>query len=214
MTQTEILTKMFNKQNELNIHTNGENWTDKNIPWYRAVWTECAEMIDHTDWKWWKKGEDNLDQLQLELIDIWHFIMSDLLREKENLKNIFNFIIRNFNNGEEEEKTQSIQECIEKLALAALAQLSMLKHFIVLCNKVEITSLEKLYKLYIGKNVLNRFRQDLGYKQGKYIKIWNGKEDNDYMIEKIKDLPIDDNFEISIYAALEDEYKNVLKYII
>jgi hypothetical protein len=38
--------------------------------------------------------------------------------------------------------------------------------------------LESLYKLYVGKNILNQFRQDNGYKDGSYIKIWGGEEDN------------------------------------
>ena len=38
-------------------------------------------------------------------------------------------------------------------------------------------------KLYIGKNCLNQFRQDNGYKEGHYIKVWNGKEDNVVMVE-------------------------------
>ena len=38
--------------------------------------------------------------------------------------------------------------------------------------------LETLYRLYVGKNILNQFRQDNGYKDGSYIKEWNGKEDN------------------------------------
>ena len=38
--------------------------------------------------------------------------------------------------------------------------------------------LESLYKLYVGKNILNQFRQDHGYKDGSYIKVWDGKEDN------------------------------------
>lgn len=39
-------------------------------------------------------------------------------------------------------------------------------------------NLQTLYTLYIGKNILNSFRQDHGYKEGTYIKTWNGKEDN------------------------------------
>jgi hypothetical protein len=30
----------------------------------------------------------------------------------------------------------------------------------------------------MGKNILNQFRQDHGYKEGIYIKVWNGEEDN------------------------------------
>ena len=36
----------------------------------------------------------------------------------------------------------------------------------------------QLYRLYVGKNILNQFRQDHGYKEGNYIKVWNGEEDN------------------------------------
>jgi hypothetical protein len=43
-------------------------------------------------------------------------------------------------------------------------------------------SAEELYKFYIGKNILNGFRQDHGYKEGTYIKVWQGKEDNDVMM--------------------------------
>jgi len=38
--------------------------------------------------------------------------------------------------------------------------------------------LDTLYRLYVGKNILNQFRQDHGYKDGSYIKIWDGEEDN------------------------------------
>ena len=38
--------------------------------------------------------------------------------------------------------------------------------------------LNTLYKLYVGKNILNQFRQDNGYKEGTYIKVWDGEEDN------------------------------------
>ena len=37
---------------------------------------------------------------------------------------------------------------------------------------------EDLYKRYVVKNQLNTFRQKHGYKDGSYIKIWSGVEDN------------------------------------
>ncbi len=206
MTQIEMLQKMFDKQEELSVHTNGENWKERDIPWYRAVWTECAEMIEHTDWKWWKKGEVNLEQLQLELVDIWHFIMSDLLKENKDLKQVFDFVINSFRVlNDQEDNKQSVQECIESLAFAALKQSSMLRYFMMLCYKVEIFSLEQLYKLYIGKNILNGFRQNHGYKKGTYIKNWNGEEDNDYMMLLLKDMNVDD-IDTELYKKLEEYY--------
>jgi len=39
-----------------------------------------------------------------------------------------------------------------------------------------------VYLTYIGKNALNNLRQQRGYKQGTYIKMWNGEEDNEVMM--------------------------------
>ena len=67
-------------------------------------------------------------------------------------------------------------------------------------------NLYSLYECYIAKNVLNRFRQNNGYKEGSYKKIWNGHEDNEVMSEILSNgvSKIDE-----IYAALEREYKKV-----
>merc|ERR1711965_1056008 len=39
----------------------------------------CAELLDHYGWKWWKKQTPDVDQIALELVDIWHFGLSLLL---------------------------------------------------------------------------------------------------------------------------------------
>lgn len=44
-----------------------------------------------------------------------------------------------------------------------------------------IETVEKLYLMYIGKNVLNKFRQDNGYSDGFYIKTWFDQEDNEVL---------------------------------
>ncbi|TNF45193.1 MAG: dUTPase, partial [Epsilonproteobacteria bacterium] len=56
------------------------------------------------------------------------------------------------------------------------------------------------------KNILNQFRQDHGYKEGTYIKIWNGEEDNVTMqrvLEANEDVSPDE-----LYQALEEAYPN------
>ena len=48
-----------------------------------------------------------------------------------------------------------------------------------------------MLKKYIIKNVLNKFRQDNGYKEGTYKKIWkmgeDSLEDNDVVFMHLKD---------------------------
>ena len=65
--------------------------------------------------------------------------------------------------------------------------------------------LDDLYRLYIGKNALNQFRQRHGYKESTYKKIWNGKEDNVVMQEILQQRP--DITYKELLDVLEDEYK-------
>ena len=55
--------------------------------------------------------------------------------------------------------------------------------------------------------MLNRFRQNNGYKEGVYKKVWNGREDNVVMSEILaqgRRAGVDE-----IYAALQKEYDKV-----
>lgn len=58
---------------------------------------------------------------------------------------------------------------------------------------------------YFGKNVLNQFRQDNGYKEGTYIKIWNNEEDNVHMLRIVESLGEEANWD-KIYVALKKLY--------
>jgi hypothetical protein len=66
---------------------------------------------------------------------------------------------------------------------------------------------DDLYKQYVSKNVLNFFRQDHGYKEGSYQKIWQGKEDNEHLVEVIRELnPLDPQYPEKLYQFLKDRY--------
>jgi len=65
----------------------------------------------------------------------------------------------------------------------------------------------ELFRQYVGKNVLNMFRQDKGYKSGTYKKVWNGREDNEYLVDIIHTLDASSaDFKQAIYAALDAAY--------
>lgn len=72
-----LMKEMLELQDSINSLINKE-WRHAHNPWYRAIWTECAELMDHIGWKWWKKQEIDIEQAQIELIDIWHFGLSDV----------------------------------------------------------------------------------------------------------------------------------------
>ena len=61
-----------------------EDWTQQDrmsIPFFRASYIEAVEAIEHMGFKWWKKKVPDYSQAKMELIDILHFAVSDLLRE-------------------------------------------------------------------------------------------------------------------------------------
>jgi len=50
------LATMLELQGDMNTKVHAE-WRDQNFEWYRAIWVECAELLDHYGWKWWKKTD-------------------------------------------------------------------------------------------------------------------------------------------------------------
>ena len=68
---------------------------------------------------------------------------------------------------------------------------------------------QELFELYIGKNTLNRFRQNNGYKEGLYQKTWSGKEDNEHLIEILSGLDSEpESLAAQLYSALEARYQS------
>jgi len=80
----EKFKEMFYLQDKLNSDTNGKEWTkgrtlqDREINWYRCIYMEAAEAIDSLNWKHWKdiNKADDIENIKIELVDIWHFVMS------------------------------------------------------------------------------------------------------------------------------------------
>jgi dimeric dUTPase (all-alpha-NTP-PPase superfamily) len=193
---------MLQLQQKLNDETNGIGWEEgktkqgKIINWKRAVFLEAAELIESYPWKHWKniEAKPNYENIKVELVDIWHFVMSEALRVNykngktidELAKNIES-LIKNLNTKMPTnyyEEIEAIEDFIKKL-LCSFELNSFIISFFELCQKLRL-DFDNLYKLYIGKNILNKFRQDNGYKEGTYKKIWNGKEDNEVMQELLE----------------------------
>ena len=66
---------------------------------------------------------------------------------------------------------------------------------------------DHLYRMYVGKNVLNFFRQDHGYKDGSYIKVWGEREDNEHLAELLTTLDsTNPDFRDNVYQGLATRY--------
>jgi dimeric dUTPase (all-alpha-NTP-PPase superfamily) len=192
--------QMLQLQQQLNDATNGEGWekgvtkNGKIIDWKRCTYLECAELIESYPWKHWKNidAQPDYDNIKIEAVDTWHFIMSQALEDykmknlgsiKDLAKNIN--ALSNFSNftADITPTTKNYYEQIEVVEILMKTLFCdepterLMETFIDVAV-VSGLNLDTLYKLYVGKNILNKFRQDHGYKDGSYIKIWNAEEDN------------------------------------
>ncbi|MDO6644333.1 MULTISPECIES: dUTP diphosphatase [Acinetobacter] len=190
-----------------------KSWRENNNPWYRAIWLESAELLEHLSWKWWSNSKNNIEQAQLELIDIWHFGLSDLLQKHGTSEKVIAFLKKTYVSYDlKMENETDISLSIEAFALSTLKNKSFdISLFFNLCKILNL-EFNELYKIYVGKNVLNEFRQKNGYKTGEYKKIWNNHEDNYYLFKIIKELDINKNeFCNQVYEKLENQYQESFK---
>jgi dimeric dUTPase (all-alpha-NTP-PPase superfamily) len=195
---------MLDMQHRMNSRVH-ENWIDQHFEWYRAAWIECGELIEHFGYKWWKKQEPDLAQVQLEVIDIWHFGMSALFTGDGDLDSVADTIEAQLQ--EYQPSGAGVREATEALALDCLQTRSFnAARFWDLMTAAEL-DFESLYRSYVGKNVLNFFRQDHGYKDGSYIKDWGGREDNEHLVELVEALDSEDpQFADTLYSSLQQRY--------
>jgi len=151
-------------------------------------------------------------------VDIWHFIMSQGLEDYKikdlgsiealaehitALPNFSRFTAEVASTGKNYYEQIEVTETLMRALFCDASTEKLMETFINVAIESGL-NLNKLYALYIGKNILNQFRQDHGYKEGSYIKIWNGKEDNVTMqkiLAKEVDIAPD-----ALYCALEKAY--------
>jgi dimeric dUTPase (all-alpha-NTP-PPase superfamily) len=223
--------QMLKLQQELNDNTNGLNWENgvtkngKQINWKRCIYLECTELIDSYPWKHWKNidATPDYENIKIEIVDIWHFIMSEALRTYKinNIGTIEDiaFTITNipeFKNFSQENNIEVLDiykqiELVEDVIKTVFCKdniNTLVISFLTMSSKLNL-KLPELYNLYIGKNILNKFRQEHGYKEGTYIKIWNGQEDNIVMQNILnKNNSITPN---ELYNELEENYKKCIQ---
>ena len=204
------LDAMLNLQDDVNTKIDSE-WVIRGRPWSRAIWIECGEMMDHIGYKWWKSCPIDIDQVRLEIVDVWHFALSiycEMGVDEYDLAPVFEDSLL----VAPEIARQDVMVLVcEDLAKSTLSSPSFpLNKFIAMMNAAGMT-MNDLYSQYVGKNVLNTFRQDHGYKDGTYIKEWEGEEDNVVLSNIVSGLDVADvEFPVILRHALEQTYSEVI----
>jgi hypothetical protein len=205
---------LLNCQNRLNIAVIGADWLQQDLNFSPAGAQECSEGIDHLAWKWWKKSKVDVEAAKMEVVDLLHFHLSNMLVEIAA-------------SGNNDAASCALRETLAARNAAYLSSLDAIRFFQMLQNQFYrgtadfgciITLFERLggteeglIELYYQKAVLNLFRARNGYKTGEYIKMWAfQREDNEFipaLSEGINFLM--DGAENTLYARLEEKYASV-----
>ena len=98
------LETVFKRQVELNEKINPSLYQDiLNDPELRREWflkfekaltQESAEAIDSLNWKWWKKDQDDWDNVKVELVDMLHFWVSMCTIAGMNAQDVFDLYVK------------------------------------------------------------------------------------------------------------------------
>ena len=206
------LKRLLDKQAELNTGINGGvnvkycKATGKKIDWRLAIVMECAELIDSLNWKHWSEGQVDMHNAKVEVVDILHFVLSLIVDSRlevgaADVVAIFIPDVYNESKGcSDTNKTVRQIKSLMKATLKGKDPIFILFKLFRVAISLDLT-VEQLEKLYWGKNILNKFRQDNGYAEGAYSKHWNGVEDNVILLRLLEEDVKD------IYGELDKLYK-------
>ena len=227
-----------NNTNGLNWES-GINKYNKEIDWFLCINLEAAEAIESTPWKHWKAidGTVDWDNIKIELVDLYHFLLSQAIVNKQSPMGLINLLEIGIKEVDEIYEIKSFKElnkiltqikCIASLTTESGKLLNINideKHinsfkldtittlFAKACIYADL-SFEELYSTYIMKNCLNEFRQRNGYKEGTYIKEWNGidgeKLEDNAMCRKLWNILEEKNYN-ELLVALQNYYDEFCK---
>ena len=205
---------MLKLQDHLNSMINPD-WINGGSRFLRAAFVESAEALEHYGWKWWKKQTIDLPQVQMELVDILHFYLSHTIVQAggkqadaarllmEDLATPASVTLDGKAYALDALPVPELLELIGGLAVCGRASYKALEQTMTACEM----GWNDAYTQYVSKNVLNIFRQQHGYKEGTYIKIWNGEEDNVVLARLLTQLdPASADFADAMARELEQAY--------
>lgn len=202
--QAQAIKTMLELQDGMNSKVHPQ-WIEQQFAWYRAAWIECAELMDHYGYKWWKQQHCDLEQVQLEVIDIWHFGMSAMFTPGVSHEQLAEDIVASLKGWAPQR--DDVLSATEALAAHCLNEHGFSVPLFWDLMTASGLSFDDLYRQYVGKNVLNFFRQDNGYKEGTYKKLWQGREDNTHLVEILNELDAGaTDFADNVYKALGERY--------
>lgn len=207
----DIARKMLANQAALNFKSYSEEWMEKGkslvFDYSLAASQEISEFNDSFGYSWWSKSPQDLSNCRTEIVDAVHFMLSQSIIEadvnariEEAAHTLMGCYYRSFNiRGY---TTLGISKMLQA-SLCTVGSFNILEteelkenpwvFLFALARSINF-EIDHLYTRYIGKSLLNAFRQEQGYKtgvykfgmprEGKYLKVWDGLREDNYILSE------------------------------
>ncbi|MDD2895472.1 MAG: dUTP diphosphatase [Aliarcobacter sp.] len=207
--EKNIFNVMVRLQHKFNQQV-AKDYLDKKFNWNSAIIVESGELLESLGFKWWKHQIPDMENVKVEAIDLLHFVISyELQRKYDNKVSYLEKTAEDFQNSFTlvNNRNPHLSELVDELNLNVHGRFFTMK---AIFNNLNMSN-EDVYIAYITKNCLNKFRQDNGYKDGSYIKNWNGREDNIVAFTIANEWGADEELFDLLYRDLEIYYFEEVK---
>lgn len=173
----DVLKEMLQAQEALNCKFVPDWRNSVKKEWiFTAMFTELAEFLESspTRWKWWKPFlEDDNQNQYIEVIDVLHFGLSYMLKDKTEEEILDEYLTSYSLLASSSDIFKDLNDFRDRN--------SLMNFFGLLDSMITYAGLDesKITKIYFDKLALNHKRVDGGYQAGEYEKInKDGDEDN------------------------------------
>ena len=218
--ETIELQKQFNNSVASDWITDIDN---EKYDYWMAILDEANEVLNSRHWKWWKdsskQGEVDWTNVQVEMVDLFLFIMS-LNIQNGSTDMLFSHLINHQMNTDQSQFEQDPDQFFNDFWNKFLMAVQMKNLPLVTSSVVEFwfklgLDVNDLFIQYRIKSALNDIRQEFGYNDGNYIKHWlvpSGEKLEDNIIAKqlVFGIELDENTIENMKSILRTYY---LKYV-
>lgn len=199
MITIQRIEQLLKAQDDLNKVYAGEDWATKGYDFLGYAAVETAELLNHHGGMFhYRKQEPDWPQIEMELVDILHFLLSAAIQTDLTAEEVREWAVAG---GSE---TLPIAVALHGKTLMGLCSVPDLivgvedrhgkaiaqepvslawRAFAMLVRSCDFT-LDHIFNKYQLKYTLNRFRIANGSVTGEYKKVWaDGREDNEHLQE-------------------------------
>lgn len=205
----DLAAKMLQNQAALNAKSYNTAWVEKGkaleFDYSLAAAMEIGEFINSYGYSWWSKSPQDMSNCKTEIIDAVHFMLSQTIIECGTIEASAKIIsaayvesvhLENAGNPLYFAKMLSaslhVAHCENIIVNESEFHYNPWVFLFALAKSIDF-DLDHLYTRYIGKSLLNAFRQVNYYKQGvrlygskdqgnTYLKCWDGTNEDNYFL--------------------------------